>query len=168
MQNPQPHIEDMWKKMKLQHKYNKVVFALLKMTLNNDFFKGKIRMNPSMDPPSNEFNHVFKYWISKSTNKNPHIGPMCHESHYRVNPLLEFDSLKDVVDGSLNVEFLSSKSRRIFVVFSTMNSLNEDPNICSQTGWKSVLLSMLSMKVAFKAVVCICNQKSFNNLVITL
>jgi hypothetical protein len=35
--------------MKLQHKYNKVLFVLLKRTLNDDFFKGKIHMNPSKD-----------------------------------------------------------------------------------------------------------------------
>jgi hypothetical protein len=97
-----------------------------------------------------------------------HIGPMWFKSHYKINPLLEFDSLEDALDdSSMNVEFLSNKSRRIFVIFSTMNSLNEDPDVCSQTDWNSVLLSLF-MKVAFKAIVCICNQKSFNNLVVTL
>jgi hypothetical protein len=139
------------------------------MTLNNDFFKGKIRMNLSMDPPSNEFNKLIKQWISRSTNKNPHIGPMCLESHYKVDPLLEFDSLKnDMDDFSMNVEFLNSKSRRIFAIFSTMNSLNKELDVCSQIDWKSGLLSLLSMKVTFKVIVCICNQKSFNNLVVTL
>jgi hypothetical protein len=46
--------------MKLQHKYNKVLFALLVRMLSDDVFKGKISMNPSKDPPSNEFNKVFK------------------------------------------------------------------------------------------------------------
>ncbi len=59
-QSPHPYIEEMWKKKKLQHKYNKVLFALLERMLNNDFFKGKIRMNPSKDPPSVEFNKVLK------------------------------------------------------------------------------------------------------------
>jgi hypothetical protein len=44
-QNPHPYIEEMWKKIKLQHNYNKVLFVLLKRTLTNDFFKGKILMN---------------------------------------------------------------------------------------------------------------------------
>lgn len=48
-----------------------------------------------------------------------------------------------------------------------MNFLMEDPNIYSQTDWKSVFSSLLSMKVSFEALVCICNQKSFNNLVTT-
>jgi hypothetical protein len=39
MQNPHPYIEEMWKKIKLQHKYNKM-FALLERTLTDDFFKG--------------------------------------------------------------------------------------------------------------------------------
>jgi hypothetical protein len=94
---------------------------------------------------------------------------MCFESHYRVDPLLEFDNLKDVVDdSSWNVNFLNHKLGRTFVMFSTTNFLNEDPNVYSLIDWKSVLLSLLSMKVTFKTIVCICNQECFNNLVVTL
>jgi hypothetical protein len=73
---------------------------------------------------------------------------VCLELDNRVDPLLELDNLKDVV----NVY-----SRRTFVVFSTMNSLNEDLNVYFLTDWKNVLLSLLSMKVTFKAIVCICD-----------
>jgi hypothetical protein len=55
-QSPHPYIEEMWKKMKLKHKYNKILFALLEKTLNNDFFKANIHMNLSKDPPFDEFN----------------------------------------------------------------------------------------------------------------
>jgi hypothetical protein len=97
------------------------------------------------------------------------MGHVCLESHYRVDPLLEFDSLKDVMDNSSrNVDFLNHKSRRTFVVFSTMNFLSEDLDVCSLIDWKNVLSSLLSMKAAFKTIVYIYNQKSFNNLVITL
>lgn len=83
---------------------------------------------------------------------------MCFESHYKVNSFLEFDSLKDIVyDSSRNVNFQSNKSRRIFVVFLTKNSLSENPDICFQIDWKSVFLSLLSMKVSLKVGVCICN-----------
>jgi hypothetical protein len=57
-QNPHPYTEEI--KIKLQHKYNKVLFALLERTFTDDFFKGKIRMNSSKDPPSNEFNEVLE------------------------------------------------------------------------------------------------------------
>jgi hypothetical protein len=69
-QNPQPYTKEMWKKMNLPHKYSKV-FVMLERMLSNDFFKGKIRMNTSKDPPFDEFNEVFEEWISRSTNKNP-------------------------------------------------------------------------------------------------
>jgi hypothetical protein len=47
---------------------------------------------------------------SKSVNGNPHMGPMCFKSHYKVDPLLELDNLKDVVDGSSrNVDLLNHK-----------------------------------------------------------
>ncbi len=131
--NEHRKIHNNQKKVKLQHKYNKVLFTLLKKMLNNDFFKGKIHMNLSKDPPSDEFNEVFEHLISRSIDGNPQIGPMRLESHYKVDPLLEFDNLKYVVDeSSRNVDVLNNKSGTIFVIFLTMNSLNEDPNIYSQ------------------------------------
>ncbi len=87
--------------MKLQHKYNKVLFMLLERTLSDDFFEGKIRMNPSKDPSFDEFNKVFEQWISRSINRNPQMGPMCLKSHYKVDPLLEFNSLKVAMDKLL-------------------------------------------------------------------
>jgi hypothetical protein len=120
--SPHPYTKGMWKKMKLQHKYNKVLFALLEKTLRDDFFKGKIHMIFSKDLPFDEFNEVLEQWISRSTKGNPHMSLVCLESHYRVDPLLEFDSLKDVVDNSLrNVNFLNHELGKTFTMFSTMN-----------------------------------------------
>jgi hypothetical protein len=97
------------------------------------------------------------------------FGPICFESHYKVDSLLKLNNLKDVVDDfSRIVDFLSNKSRRIFVVFSSMNSLTEDPNISFQIDWKNMFSSLLSMNICFKVILCICDQKSFNNLVVTL
>ncbi len=97
--------------MILQHKCNKVLFALLEKTLNDDFFKGKIHMNLSKYPPSNESNEIFKY--SRSADRNPQMVHVHLELHYKVDPLLELDNLKDVVDSSSrNVDFLNHKSRR--------------------------------------------------------
>jgi len=59
-QNLHPYTKEMWKKIKLQYKYNKALFALLERTLTDDFFKGKICMNLPKDPSSNEFNKVFE------------------------------------------------------------------------------------------------------------
>ncbi len=74
-----------------------------------------------------------------------------------MDPLLELDSLKDVVDDfSRNVNFLNNKSRRIFVLLLTMNSLSKDLDVCFVIDWKSVFLNLLSMKVIFKAIVYIC------------
>jgi hypothetical protein len=96
------------------------------------------------------------------------MGPMCFEPHYRVDLLLELDNLKDIMDGySRNVNFLNILGRT-FVVFLTTNSVKEDLNVYSLIDWKNVLLSLLSMKVAFKVINCIYDEESFNNLVITL
>jgi hypothetical protein len=116
-----------------------------------------------------KFNKVLEQWISRSADKNPQIGIMHLKLHYKVDPLLELYNLKDVVDNSSrNVDFLNNKFGRTFIVFSTTNSLSENPNVYILTNWKYVLSNLLSMKVDFKTIICICNQKSFNNLVVTL
>ncbi len=72
--------------MKLQHN-SKVLFALLERMISDDFFKGKICMNSSKDPPFDEFNKVSKKWISRFAKNNPQMGPVHFKSHYRVDPL---------------------------------------------------------------------------------
>lgn len=82
---------------------------------------------------------------------------------------MELDNFKDNVDDcSKNVNFLNNKLGRTFVVFLTMNSLSEDIDVYYFIDWKSVLLSLSSMKVNFKAIVYICDHKSFKNLCVTL
>ncbi len=84
------------------------------------------------------------------------MGLVHLELHYRVDHLLELDNLKDIVDGcSRNVNFMNNKSKSTFAMFLTMNFLSKNPDICFLTNWKSVLSSLLSMKVAFKVIVCI-------------
>ncbi len=69
------------------------------------------------------------------------------------------------MDGiSRNVDFLKSKFGKIFVVFSITNSLTEDIDVFFQTDWKSVLTIHEGL---LQAIVCICDQKSFNSLVVT-
>ncbi len=81
---------------------------------------------------------------------------------------MELDNFNDTMDNSSrNVDFLNFKFGRIFVVFSITNSLNEDLDVCYVIDWKNVFPSLLSMKVTFKAIVYIYDQKSFNNLVMT-
>jgi hypothetical protein len=144
-----------------------MLFVLLERTINNDSFKGKICINLSKDPPSNEFNGVLKEWISRSNDGNPQIGLVHLESYSRVDPLLELNSLKDAMDDfSRNVDFMNIKFGKIFAIFSTTNFLTKDPDVCSQTDWKSVFLSLLSMKVSSKVIVCTRNQKYFYNFVV--
>jgi hypothetical protein len=54
-------------------------------------------------------------------------------SHYKVNPLLEFNNFKGIMDDfSRNVDFLSNRFVRIFVIFLITNSLNEDLDVYFQ------------------------------------
>jgi hypothetical protein len=97
------------------------------------------------------------------------MGLVCLESHDKVDLLLELDNFKDIVDNcSRNVDFLNNKLGKTFVVLSTMNSLSKHPYVFFFIDWKNILSSLLCMKITFKAIACIYDRKSFNNLVVTL
>jgi hypothetical protein len=59
-QNPQPYIEVEWKIVKTLHGYNKMLFLLLERKLIDDFFKRKIKMNPSKDVSFDDFIEVLE------------------------------------------------------------------------------------------------------------
>jgi hypothetical protein len=87
------------------------------------------------------------------------MGHVYLESHYKVDPLLELDNFKDIMDDSSgNVDFQNHKSRRTFLVLLTTKSFSKDPNLCFLIDWKSVLSNLLLMKVIFKTIVYICDQ----------
>lgn len=59
------------------------------------------------------------------------MGPIHLESHYRVHALKELDNLKAIVEGNTrNIEFLHNKPTRSVALFSTMNCLVENLNLC--------------------------------------
>jgi hypothetical protein len=60
------------------------------------------------------------------------MGPIHLESHYRVHALKELDNLKAIVEGNTkNVESLHNKPTNSVVLFSIMNCLVENLNLCS-------------------------------------
>jgi len=125
-------------------------------------------MNPSKDVPSDDFIEILEQWIFKSNEGQPQMGPIHLESHYKVHALKELDNLKVIMEGSMrNIEFLHSKPTRSVALFSTMNYLVVNPNLCSLIDWRSVISNLLALKVKIKVIIRICNSQSFNNLVFT-
>ncbi len=83
-QNPQPYIEVEWKIVKTLHGYNKMLFLLLERKLIDDFFKRKIKMNPSKDVSFDDFIEVLEQWIFKSNGGQPQMAPIYLKTHYRI------------------------------------------------------------------------------------
>jgi len=91
-------------------------------------------MNPSKDAPSDDVIEDLKQWIFRNNERQPQMGPIHLESHYKVHALKELDNLKAIVEGSMrNIEFLHSKPTRSVALFSTTNYLVVNPNLCSLT-----------------------------------
>jgi hypothetical protein len=49
--NPMPYAMNDWWEKKMLHKYDKMFFSLLDNELTKNFYKSKIRFNPSLEPP---------------------------------------------------------------------------------------------------------------------
>jgi hypothetical protein len=120
-------------------------------------------MNPSKDPP-NEFQGLLT-----ETHKWSLCTLTCIIRWIHYWNSIALGTLWIAPQGMLLSLTISQGGQRMpFAMFFTMNFLNEDLDIYFLIDWKSLYSSLLSMKVVFKAIICICSQKSFNNLVITL
>jgi hypothetical protein len=65
-----------------------MLFFLLERKLIDDFFKRKIKMNPSKDVFFDDFIEVLDQRIFKSNGGQPQMGPIHLETHYRVEHLM--------------------------------------------------------------------------------
>jgi hypothetical protein len=66
--NQKPYSDNKWHTLKNKHKCNKMVFSILDLELNDDFYTKKLRLNPSYKAPLG-FKWVLKKWIQSGSSK---------------------------------------------------------------------------------------------------
>jgi hypothetical protein len=56
--NQKPYRDDKWREMKTKHNLDKMIFSILDVELNQDFYNKKMRLNPSDKAPAMGFKCV--------------------------------------------------------------------------------------------------------------
>jgi hypothetical protein len=49
--NQEPYKDDEWKEVKTKHNLDKMIFSILNMKFNQDFYNKEMRLNPSNEAP---------------------------------------------------------------------------------------------------------------------
>jgi len=91
-------MNDWWKKKRM-HKYDDMYFSLLDNELGEDFYKSKIRFNPTLKPPSQMFMEMLQHWIENIDLATMRMKVILLDMHYKYAFLLAMGELKVVVDG---------------------------------------------------------------------
>jgi hypothetical protein len=58
--NQKPYSDDGWHALKDKHKLDKMLFSILDLELNDDFYLKKLRLNLSNEAPFVGFKHVWR------------------------------------------------------------------------------------------------------------
>ncbi len=93
------YIEVKWLKIKEAKGCNDVLFKLLERTLPKSFFEGKLKLNPSKDPPPKNFVEVLKQWVSKRnpiSSKAPKL-----DNYYKCFEICDMSDLREVLSSTL-------------------------------------------------------------------
>jgi hypothetical protein len=81
------------------HKYDDMFFSLLDNERGEDFYKSKIRLNPTLKPPSQMFMEMLQCWIENIDLATMRMKAILLDMHYKYVLLLAMGELKVVVDG---------------------------------------------------------------------
>jgi hypothetical protein len=61
--NPMLYAMNDWHEKKRKHKYDDMIFSLLDHELSHDFYKSKIKLNPTLELPPQAFIIFLQMWI---------------------------------------------------------------------------------------------------------
>jgi len=143
-----------------KHKLDKMLFSILDLELNDDFYFEKLRLNPSYEASPIGFKRILEKCIQSGTPKENAMEAILLDIHYKYDRVENMVGLLDVVNKeSCALFFMDDVTRTIAMVCTTHNM--KDVSIAWKgLDWESFLLGLLNARAMFKVVVCICDHKS--------
>ncbi len=156
--NPMLYVmNDQWEKEEMKHKYDNMFFLLLDSVLNKDFYKFKIRLNPTPEPSFQSFMDVLQQWIMNINLDILKVEAILLNTHYKYANLSVFGNIKVIVIGDPNT-----------------SKLLVDHDICvdniqfcrrtfsmERTNWECLFMGLFNCKVCFQLFVYLCDQDVF-------
>ncbi len=69
--------------LKDKHKLDKMIFSILDLELNDDFYLKKLKLNPSNKTPLAKFKQALEKWIQSGTPKDNATKAILLDTHYK-------------------------------------------------------------------------------------
>jgi hypothetical protein len=106
--------------------------------------------------------------MQNGTSKDNAAKAILLDTHYKYEKVENMVGLLDVIDKESCTSFFMDDTTRTIAIICMTHSTKDVSTIWKGLDLKSFLLRLLNASAMFKVVVCICNRKSFKNLLITV
>jgi hypothetical protein len=120
-----------------------MLFSILDLEQNDDFYLKKLRLNPSNEAPSIGFKWALEKWIQSGALKDNAMESILLNTHYKYDKVENMAGLLDVVDKESCVSFLMDDATRIIIIIYTIHITKDVPIVWKGLDWESFLLGHL-------------------------
>jgi hypothetical protein len=120
-----PYSNDVWTEKKLKHKFDKIFFSILDSKFHDEFYKTKMKLNPSDEAPPASFKTTLKRRIESIVPKGIALEFILLDTHYMYDRVNDMAELLNVIDKMDSTSFLQEDNTSIFIVVSTTHTIKE-------------------------------------------
>ncbi len=92
--------------MKEKHNLDKVLFSILDLNFNDNFYSKKLKLNPSNEAPPLGFKRSLEKWIQSASVEDVATEAILLDSHYKYDRVNNMLGLWDVMDKESSASFL--------------------------------------------------------------
>jgi len=136
-----------WEK-KRKHKCDENVFLTF---TQHQFYKSKIMLNPTPEPPPQSFMDVLKRWIQNTNQDVMTIKAILVNTHYKYSALTTMNNIKAIVDGDISMSKLPMDNVTSTIAFLlTVYSLVGKLITWKGLYWECLFTSLFNYKVNFQ------------------
>jgi hypothetical protein len=112
--------------LKDKHKLGKMLFSILDLEFNDDFYSKKLRLNPSDKAPLVGFEWALEKWIQSGTPKdNAMKAILLGHTHYKYDIVENMARLLDVIDKESCASFLIDNITKTITIICTTHSTKD-------------------------------------------
>jgi hypothetical protein len=104
--NQKPYSNEAWREKKLKHKLEKILFSILDVTLNEEFYTQKMKLNLSNEALHVGFKIALKRLIKSTTPGGIVTKSILLDIHYMYDRVNDMAKLLDVIDKTDLTSFL--------------------------------------------------------------
>jgi hypothetical protein len=127
--NQKPYSDKKWHALKNKHKFDKMLFSILDLELNDDFYLKKLKFNPLDEAPLVGFKQALEEWIQSGTLEDNVIEAILLDTHYKYYRVVNMVGLLDVINKESCALFLMDDATMTIVVICTTHNTKDVPII---------------------------------------